>query len=54
MVRVEWGRDPLLLFSDERRIGLEDFGKFQNSKGMKLDLSQNIMCKWGFRRVTRF
>ena len=32
MVRIERGRGPLLLFSDERRIGLEDFGKFQRNE----------------------
>ena len=32
MVRIEWRRDPLLLFSDERRIGLEEFEKFQTNE----------------------
>ena len=31
MVRVEWDRYPLLLFSDEQRIGPEAFEKFQKN-----------------------
>ena len=31
-MRIEWRRDPLLLFSDERKIGLEEFETFQTNE----------------------